>query len=69
MKKIMYKSALLWALLATSTNAFAAGGMEEYFYESGKIKVVVTVAAIVLAGILFYIFSLERRLKRLEKKK
>lgn len=63
------KISFLATLLLTSMNTFAQSGMEEYFYQSGKIKVVVAVAAIVLVGIFVYLFSMERRLKKLEKKK
>jgi hypothetical protein len=41
--------------------------MEEYFYQSGKIKVVVGVAAIVLVGLLIYLWRLDNRVTRMEK--
>jgi hypothetical protein len=44
----------------------AADGMEEYFYESGKIKVVIGVAFIVLVGLIAYIWRLDRRVSRME---
>jgi hypothetical protein len=47
---------------------FASSGLEEFYFQSGKIKVVVTVAAIVLAGIFTFLFLLERRVKKLENK-
>ena len=69
MKKMSRHMALLAMTLLFAVHASAQDGMEEYFYASGKIKVVVAVAAIVLIGIFAYLFSLERRLKKLEKKK
>jgi hypothetical protein len=47
----------------------AADGMEEYFYESGKIKVVIGVAFIVLFGLIAYIWRLDRRVSRMEQQK
>jgi CcmD family protein len=63
------KISFLSTLLLLSVDTFAQSGMEEYFYASGKIKVVVAVAAVVLIGIVVYLVSLDRRLKNLEKKK
>lgn len=59
----------LFLFLLFSGDLFAQDGMEEYFYESGKIKVVVAVVAMVLIGLFIYIFSLEKRLKKIEGKK
>jgi hypothetical protein len=56
-------------IMAFANSASAASGLEEYFFESGKIKVVVAVAAIVLIGLFTFLFLLERRLKKLENKK
>lgn len=67
-----FNSALLATLvfvLAFANQASAASGLEEYFFESGKIKVVVAVATIVLCGVFFFLFRLERRIKNLENKK
>lgn len=55
--------------MLSMTPAFAQDGMEEYFYESGKIKVVVVVAFVVMVGLIIYALSLGRRLKKLEEKK
>jgi hypothetical protein len=67
-----FNSALLATtvfVLAFANNASATSGLEEYFFESGKIKVVVAVATIVLCGVFFFLFLLERRIKNLENKK
>ena len=63
------KISFLATLLLLSVDTFAQSGMEEYFYASGKIKVVVAVAAVLLIGIVVYLVALDRRLKKLEKKK
>jgi|JI102314A1RNA_FD_contig_61_339999_length_2224_multi_2_in_0_out_0_3 CcmD family protein len=67
--KQLIKIIPLCLFLLLSANLFAQDGMEEYFYESGKIKVVVAVVAIVLIGLFVYIFSLEKRLKKIEGKR
>lgn len=46
---------------------YAQSSMEEYFYASGKIKVVAAVAIIVLAGIFVYLFRIDKKLSSLEK--
>ncbi|MFM7727952.1 MAG: CcmD family protein [Flavobacteriales bacterium] len=53
--------------LSVASPAFAQGGMEEYFYESGKIKVVVGVATIVMSGLLIYLWRLDARVTKMEK--
>jgi len=47
--------------------ASAQTGMEEYFYQSGKIKVVIGVVAIVLVGLFIYLWRLDNRVTRIEK--
>lgn len=67
MKK--YISAFLMLLL--SADLFAQGqdpSLTDSVYASGKIYVVVACAGLILLGILFYLFSIDRRLKKLEKK-
>ena len=49
-----------------SLPAFAQNDLEEFFYASGKIRVVIAVAAIVLVGIFIFIWTLHRRMKKLE---
>ncbi len=68
MKK--YNAVFACLLLVLFTNSAAASSsLEEYFYASGKIKVVITVAAIVLIGLFVYLQRLDSRLKKLEKNK
>ncbi len=54
------------ALVLGALQASAQDGMEEYFYQSGKIKVVIGVAFIVLAGLIIYLWRLDRRVSRME---
>ena len=70
MMKHMLKRVLLTLLIALAgIRMQAADGMEEYFYESGKIKVVIGVAFIVLFGLIAYIWRLDRRVSRMEQQK
>jgi hypothetical protein len=66
--KIIAKTSLTFIfLLMFVFPASAQTGMEEYFYQSGKIKVVIGVAAIVLIGLLIYLWRLDNRVTRMEK--
>lgn len=67
MKKILYT----FLLLLTSLNLLAQNHpieMADTMRSNGKIYVVVACIVIILAGLLFYLFSIDRRLKILEKK-
>lgn len=66
MKKKLFSVLSLLTLLTLP--AAAQDGLEEYFYQSGKIKVVVAVAMLVLAGIFVFLFFLDRKISRIEKK-
>jgi hypothetical protein len=64
------KSEILFTLVCLLTLAIPASaqtGMEEYFYQSGKIKVVIGVATIVMSGLIFYVWRLDNRITRMEK--
>jgi uncharacterized membrane protein len=66
--KIIAKISLTFiCLLMFVFRTSAQTGMEEYFYQSGKIKVVIGVAAIVLVGLLIYLWRLDIRVTRMEK--
>ena len=67
MKKILFT--LL--LLITNISLFAQNNeieMADTLRNNGKIYVVVTCIVIILAGLLLYLFNLDKRLKLLEKK-
>ena len=57
------------ALILAFHPASAQNGMEEYFYESGKIKVVVGVASLVLIGLLIYLWRLDNRVSKIEQQR
>jgi CcmD family protein len=59
----------LLLFLAVSTNLFAQSDVEmaDGFRADGKIYVVVAVIAIVLVGLLAYLFSLDRKVSKLER--
>jgi K+-transporting ATPase A subunit len=67
MKKIIF--ALM--MLLSSIQLFAQEGqieMADTMRSNGKIYVVVICIVIILAGLLIYLFSLDKRLKKIEKK-
>jgi protein-S-isoprenylcysteine O-methyltransferase Ste14 len=67
----MKKFIVALALLFSSVQLFAQTDsveMADVLRSNGKIYVVVLCIVIILAGLLFYLFSLDRRLKKIEKK-
>lgn len=44
-----------------------SNGLENTFFESGKIKVVMGVAVIIFAGIAIYLIRLDKKINQLEK--
>ncbi len=69
MKTMIKRWAMLSVMTLMTIPAFAESSLEEYFYASGKIKVVIAVASIVLAGLVAYVIILDKKVKNLEKKK
>jgi CcmD family protein len=68
----MRKIFLLTILLAGSVTAFAQGQqveMADAMRSSGKIYVVIATITIIFIGLAIYLFSIDRRLKKIEKKK
>jgi len=60
----------LWMLLVTA-ELFAQSensAVTDSLYASGKIYVVVVCAAVILLGLILFMFSIDRRLKKVEKK-
>jgi K+-transporting ATPase A subunit len=67
----MKRISLTFVILLTTLNLFAQGSeieMADALRSSGKIYVVVACVVIILVGLLAYLFSIEKRLKMLEKK-
>lgn len=67
MKKIL--ATLLMLLVTVQLFAQSTGStVSDSLYASGKIYVVVICVGVILLGLLFFLFSVERRIKKLEKK-
>ena len=54
-------------LLITMPLMAQSNGLENTFFESGKIKVVIGVAVIIFIGIAIYLFRLDKKISILEK--
>jgi CcmD family protein len=69
----MKKLTLLLLTLLSFTAVFAQASqsveMADTMRSSGKIYVVVATIAIIFAGLAIYLFSIDRRLKKIEKEK
>lgn len=66
----MKKFLLLLLLIPTSITAFAQAkdlDMADELRSSGKIYVVIATIAIIFIGLAIYLFSIDRRLKKIEK--
>lgn len=57
-----------WILILLAVPCFAQTPMDDFFYSSGKIYVVIAVLLIILLGIAAYLFKLDRKITKLEKK-
>ncbi len=66
----MKKFIIALILVLNTVQLFAREGVEmaEVMRSNGKIYVVVACVAIILLGLLIYLFSLDKRLKKIEKK-
>lgn len=68
----MKKAFILLLLLFSATGLFAQDGQIEMASEmrsSGKIYVVVATLVVIFLGIVIYLFSIDRRISKLEKEK
>ena len=69
----MKKLTFLLLLLLSYTGVFAQSNlgvtMDDTLQSSGKIYVVVTIIAIIFVGLALYLFSIDRRLKKIENEK
>ncbi len=69
----MKRFVILILLVISFVTAFAQQNapieMADTFRSSGKIYVVVAIIAIIFAGLAIYLFSIDRRLKKIEKDK
>ena len=69
MKKILFLILLTLSNIAAFAQAASEPEMADVFRSSGKIYVVVAIVAIIFAGLAIYLFSIDRRLKKIEKEK
>ncbi|GAB2687495.1 hypothetical protein GCM10027037_07200 [Mucilaginibacter koreensis] len=67
MKKLTCFIALLLSYITTFAQAPATVEMADDMRQSGKIYVVIAVIVVVFAGLAVYLFSMDRRLKKLER--
>jgi len=66
----MRKLVTLLCLVVSTLPGFSQNGaLEEYFFESGKIKVVIAVALVIAIGIFVYLWRLDKKISQLENKK
>ncbi|WP_461452344.1 CcmD family protein [Mucilaginibacter sp.] len=69
----MKKLSFLFLLLLSVSPVFAQGSeavtMDDALQSNGKIYVVVSIIGIVFVGLALYLFSIDRRIKKIEKEK
>lgn len=67
----MKKFYVTFLMMVLSLQLFAQNGassISDSIYASGKIYVVVACVVLILLGLLFFLFTIEKRLKKLEQK-
>ena len=69
MKKIFVSALLLLSYTALFAQQNQPVEMADAMRSSGRIYVVIATIAIVFAGLAIYLFSIDRRLKKIEKEK
>ena len=67
MKRLFFSTlALLFTVMTSYAQTTNGVEMADEMRSSGKIYVVVAVVAVILIGLLFYLFTMDRRLKKME---
>ena len=69
MRKILLLAFLLLGYTGVFAQQSATAEMADALRSSGKIYVVVAVITIIFIGLAIYLFSIDRRLKKIEKEK
>lgn len=69
MKKLLILLCLALSHFTVFAQANSGVGMADELYKSGRIYVVIITIAIVFIGLAIYLFSIDRRLKKIEKEK
>lgn len=69
----MKKATFLMLLIFACSTVFAQQAqpveMADFMYSSGRIYVVISTIVIVFTGLAIYLFSIDRRLKKIEREK
>lgn len=58
---------ILLIIFLLSSNMVNANGFDTSMHSQGKMNVVIGVIVIIFAGIILYLFSIDRKLKKIEK--
>jgi CcmD family protein len=69
MKKILLSALLLLGYITAFAQQAQPVEMADALRSSGKIYVVIAVIVIIFIGLAIYLFSIDRRLKKIEKEK
>lgn len=69
MKKLAFLLSLLFCFTVASAQQAQEVEMADVLRSSGKIYVVITTICIIFAGLAVYLFSIDRRLRKIEKEK
>jgi len=69
MKKLSFLLLLLLSFTTVFAQANQSTDMADALRSSGKIYVVVAVIVVIFTGLAIYLFSIDRRLKKIEKEK
>jgi len=69
MKKILFLALLLSAFSTVFAQQSQQVEMADVMRSSGKIYVVIAIVVIIFIGLAIYLFSIDRRLKKIEKEK
>lgn len=64
---MLHKALAICMVMIVSLKASAQSILEETFYQSGKINVVIAVILIILSGLLWYVFRLNKKIDDLNK--
>ena len=69
MKKILLSALLLLSFITVFAQDPQSVEMADALRSSGKIYVVIAIIVVIFAGLAVYLFSIDRRLKKIEKEK
>ncbi|TWR25634.1 CcmD family protein [Mucilaginibacter achroorhodeus] len=67
MKKLAFLLSLIFCFTAVSAQQTQSVEMADVLRSSGKIYVVIATICIIFIGLALYLFSIDRRLKKIEK--